>query len=192
MEKGNPQIERMWAWHRVQSLLNEARRLGSDAAVAADVVRLCEDYSIASEYASFIVLENDAEYQRWKIDRKNAGRMQRDRGARRELQARLARLREEALAQLGPEADPSQADAESKREAESFVTANVPDAAPMPGSTTPTDLNLRAPRPQVSSSPTTSSGDGGGGFGGGAIDPISGLIGLALAGAAALAARRGK
>ncbi|MGF2075290.1 hypothetical protein, partial [Enterococcus casseliflavus] len=63
----NPQIERMWAFRRVQRLLDDGRRAGS--VDAAEVVRLCEAYSIASEYASFIVLENDAEYQRFKIER---------------------------------------------------------------------------------------------------------------------------
>ena len=55
-----------------------------------EIVRLCEDYSIVSEYASFIVLENDAEYQRWKIERKNVARMGRDRAA---LDARREALR---------------------------------------------------------------------------------------------------
>ena len=45
---------------------------------SAEIVRLCEGYSIVSEYASFIVLENDAEYQRWKIERRNAMRIERD------------------------------------------------------------------------------------------------------------------
>ena len=57
------------------------------ASVVGEVVKLCEDYSIVSEYASFIVLENDAEYQRWKIERKNLNRIERDRLA----QARVRR-----------------------------------------------------------------------------------------------------
>ena len=181
-EDANPQIERMWAWHRVQSLLDKARRIGSDASVVAEIVRLCEDYSIASEYASFIVLENDAEYQRWKIDRRNAGRMQRDRQARRELQVRLERLREEALAQLGPVANPARADERQPQEVQSFVTTD-----------TPMDLDVQAPRRRIANSPSTpggGNGGGGGGFGGGAVDPISGLVGLVLAGTAAFAARR--
>ena len=35
-----------------------------------EIVRLGEAYSIASEYTSFLVLPNDAEYQRWKLERK--------------------------------------------------------------------------------------------------------------------------
>ena len=32
---------------------------------AASPAAICEEYSSVSEYASFIVLENDAEYRRW-------------------------------------------------------------------------------------------------------------------------------
>ncbi len=69
---GNPEIERMWAWHRVQRLLGDADRDGSRSGVVDEVVKLGEVYSIATEYTSFIVLENDAEYRRWKIERRNA------------------------------------------------------------------------------------------------------------------------
>src|SRR5262249_33151947 len=69
-EDANTPIERMWAWHRMQRLADEARRTGSAGLVQDEIVRLCEGYSIASEYASFIVLENDAEYARWKIERR--------------------------------------------------------------------------------------------------------------------------
>jgi Ca-activated chloride channel family protein len=67
----NPEIERMWAWHRVQRLLDEADRAGNREPVIDEIVRLGEGYSIVSEYTSFLVLENDAEYRRWKIERRN-------------------------------------------------------------------------------------------------------------------------
>ena len=66
----------MWAWHRVDRLLKEADAGGSRTSVIDEIVRLGEGYSIATEYTSFIVLENDAEFQRWKIDRKNALRIE--------------------------------------------------------------------------------------------------------------------
>jgi Ca-activated chloride channel family protein len=75
----NPQIERMWAWHRVQELLRQQRD-GNDG-VIDEIVDLCERYSITSQYASFIVLENDGEYKRWKIERRNVRRIGRDRQA---------------------------------------------------------------------------------------------------------------
>ena len=68
----------------------------------SEVVRLCEGYSIVSQYASFLVLENDAEYQRWQIARRNATRVQRDRGAQVALRQKLDEMQRQASAQLGP------------------------------------------------------------------------------------------
>ena len=100
-DKDNPEIERMWAWHKVQRLLGEGPSAPGARAIE-EVVRLGEAYSIATKYTSFIVLENDAEYKRWRIDRRNALRIRRDRDAHRKLLARLETMRSEALAGLGP------------------------------------------------------------------------------------------
>mgnify|MGYP000480614953 CR=1 FL=1 len=103
-DPANPEIERMWAWHRVDRLLKKADRSGDRSPVIDEVVRLGEMYSIVTEYTSFLVLENDAEYQRWKIDRRNALRTDRDRKAQSALRTRLDAIRDKALSGLGPEA----------------------------------------------------------------------------------------
>ncbi len=77
-ETSHPEIERMWAWRRVQRLLKDADRAGSREQAVDEVVRLGEAFSIATEYTSFLVLENDAEYQRWKIERRNTLLLARD------------------------------------------------------------------------------------------------------------------
>ena len=102
-DDANPEIERMWAWHRVQRLLKEADRAGSRESVIAEVVRLGEAYSIATEHTSFIVLENDGEYKRWAIERRSALRLQRDRQAREVLARQLETIRDKAVAKLGAE-----------------------------------------------------------------------------------------
>jgi len=98
----NPEIERMWAWQRVDSLLKQADRLGSRDSVIDEVIRLGEGYSIVTPYTSFIVLENDSEYQRWNLERRNALRIERDRAAQQRVRDSLDRLRESSLAELGP------------------------------------------------------------------------------------------
>jgi Ca-activated chloride channel family protein len=108
-DTANPEIDRMWAWHHIDELLKQADRTGSRSSVADEVIRLAEDYSIVTEYTSFLVLENDGEYQRWKIDRRNARRTGRDREAQVALQAQLERLRNKALAGLGPQPEPAPA-----------------------------------------------------------------------------------
>jgi len=99
----NPEIERMWAWHKMDRLLKVADRTGSREGVIDEIVRLGEGYSIASEYTSFLVLENDNEYQRWKIDRRNLLRIDRDRKAQQEVATRLEAMRNKVVADIGPQ-----------------------------------------------------------------------------------------
>jgi Ca-activated chloride channel family protein len=171
-EAGNPEIERMWAWRRVNRLMAEGRRDGSQANVG-EIVRLCEGFSIANEHASFIVLENDAEYQRWKVDRRNATRIGRDRAAQTAVRERLEELRRQTAAKIGP------------RPAEAIATAAGPQA---PSDLARQDATSSATRPATDFSPSTSvapaprGGGGGGGGGGGAIDPVTVLVAGGLAG----------
>ncbi|MDA1166106.1 MAG: VIT and VWA domain-containing protein [Planctomycetota bacterium] len=185
VEDKNPEIERVWAFQQVEQLMAEIRRNGESPAAIAKIINLCEGYSIVGEYASFIVLENDAEYSRWSIARRNAIRVTRDDKARLQLQQQLQLLRDSALAQSGP-AEPKSA--AGSLPAEQTVAQNVPQAVPttasspafVPAQTTPTDLNW-APSSAPSVSPSSSRGGSGGG---GAIDPITGLFAAGLAASA--------
>ena len=154
-ESQNPAIERMWAFHRVQRLQKEADRTGSRASVVDEIVRLGEGYSIVTEYTSFLVLENDGEYQRWKLDRRNALRVDRDRKRQGELDAQLAALRRGVPEGLG--------------------TADGARNAAAPAAQAPT-----AQAPQFGS-PSPAPDLGGGGGGGGAFDPVTGGLALGLA-----------
>jgi len=94
----------MWAWKRVDQLLKQADRDGHRGSELTDeIVRLGEDYSIVTEYTSFLVLENDGEYQRWKIERKNMRRLDRDRGAQKRRKETLNTIRAKAVRDIGPE-----------------------------------------------------------------------------------------
>ncbi len=99
----NPEIERMWAWKRIDSLLKMADRTGNRDAVIPQIVSLGERYSIVSEYTSFLVLENDNEYKRWKIKRLNQMRIKRDRAAEKKLRDSLDEARRMASSDLGPQ-----------------------------------------------------------------------------------------
>jgi Ca-activated chloride channel family protein len=183
----NPEIERMWAWKRVDQLLAAARERGETNAVVGEIVRLCEDFSIASEYASFIVLENDAEYQRWKIERKNLGRLQRDRAAQTRVREQLEALRNEAISKLGPQANEA-------KQAANDLSRTISPVQPVDQMTGADPLASSPAGPQAPTQPSNRGFDLDlpGTSGGGAIDPISAAIGLSLAGSAALAARRRK
>ena len=162
-EAENPEIERMWAWHRVQRLLKDADRAGSRQEVLDEIVRLGEGYSIVTEYTSFLVLENDAEYRRWKIERRNALRIERDRKQQERVREQLDNLRKQA-SDLGP-----------------ITRAEEPDrSAP---------ARKQATQPQtVSSSPSSRGWDLD--LGGGAFDPFTVGFVAALGGLSAAALRR--
>jgi Ca-activated chloride channel homolog len=155
----NPEIERMWALQKVRSL----EKNSSNAAIN-EIVRLGEGYSIVTEYTSFLVLENDGEYKRWKIERKNALRLARDRKAQKALREELNAVRLQVSSNLGPAGKKKMAQATPpvNRQTRQQVNQNV---------------NFRQ------------SQNTGGGSGGGAIDPVSGSFVLGL-GLLALARRR--
>jgi len=104
IDKANPEINRLWAMHRIDGLLKKADRTGSRDAVRDEIIRLGEAFSVVTEYTSFLVLENDAEFQRWKIARRNLENMEADRRALAARQEQLELIRNKALAGLGPEA----------------------------------------------------------------------------------------
>jgi Ca-activated chloride channel family protein len=107
-DEANPEIERMWAWKKMDRLLKDADRTGSRAGVVDEIVRLGEAYSIVSEYTSFLVLENDGEYKRWQIERRNALRIARDRKAQESLRQRLDALRAQSNSSVGPQQEAKQ------------------------------------------------------------------------------------
>ena len=170
-EEANPQLDRMWASRRVERLSDDQRTTGSKVHVD-EIVRLCEGYSIVSEYASFIVLENDAEYKRWQIERRNATRMGRDQAAQQALRSQLDSLRQQAASHVGP-----------------AVTRDVA-AAPAPSTTSSSAQILpsfsQAQAPSPNHGPDIHLPQGGGG---GAIDPITALLGVGLAGLACIVRR---
>ena len=77
----NPQIQRMWAWRKVDGLMAQVRESGESPSLRSEVVALGTRYSIMTPYTAFLVLENEAEYQRFNIDRANARRVETERAA---------------------------------------------------------------------------------------------------------------
>jgi Ca-activated chloride channel family protein len=162
----NPEIERMWAWRRVDRLLKEADAgEARNSSTIGEIVRLGEGYSIATEYTSFIVLENDAEYQRWQIQRKNALRVQRDEVAQKKLATELAAMRDKANESLGPVTveDPARTLSTSGLPgSQQFASSQTPPTNGRSGSSRSRDLSLPS-------------------AGGGAIDPLGAILALGIA-----------
>ncbi len=180
-DEGNSEIERMWAQKRVGRLLSSER--AGKGSNRDEIVALCEGYSIVSPYASMLVLENDAEYKRWKIEQRNAIRVQRDRKSREVVQQKLADLRRRSGEGF-----------EMNREQKLVSTPSRSNATP--AAPTQTQRNSPVSQPTTQRSQPNRGIDldvsfpGGGGGGGGAIDPVTAVLTLSTAGAAAMAHRR--
>jgi Ca-activated chloride channel family protein len=115
-DAANPEIERSWASRKVDGLVKQINRGGSKPPIVDEIVRLGETYSIVTEYTSFLVLENDNEYKRWKIERRNRSRIGRDRAAQKVRADALAAIRDRAVADVGP----------AVKETETLVVAQAP------------------------------------------------------------------
>ena len=185
-DKGNSEIERMWAHQRVRDCWPRTRRQGIER---DEIVRLCEGYSIVSPYASMLVLENDAEYKRWKIEQRNATRIQRDRRSRKGVQRKLAELRRRGSESFEIE--------RGEKLTSRSTTTPSPTASNANPTLGPSTASSRSAPQQTSAPPSSNRGadlDVGfsGGGGGGAIDPLTALVALGTAGGAAFAGRRRK
>jgi Ca-activated chloride channel family protein len=170
IDESNPEIERMWAWQRVQKLQEEIDMNGSKNAVD-ELIQLGETYSIASEYTSFLVLENNQEYKRWKIEQRNAERMKRDRRAQNQRQKMLEKIRNQVMVDLGPVENGQQLQLASARQTKQQIDRRQ---ASNNSVNQPASVN-RTNNPQRRVNLPSFGG-------GGALDPYSALFALALAG----------
>jgi hypothetical protein len=64
-EQGNSFIPRLWARMHLDSLLQQ----GATPAIKEDIIALSEDYHIITPYTSLLVLETDADRERFKVKR---------------------------------------------------------------------------------------------------------------------------
>lgn len=188
-DDANPEIERMWALKKVDGLLKSADARDGRSAVVDEIVRLGEGYSIVTEYTSFLVLENEAEYQRWKLDRRNVLRVGRDRLAQQKTADLLRSLQDRSAADLGP------AGLERQKPVMHPTVAAAPAAPPASYSAGQPTRQPVADSPRSNDTGKSRNfrffgGGGGGGGGGGAIDPLSGVALVTAGGAACWMLRR--
>jgi len=121
-----PLLEHTWAQAKIASVL--ARAEGPlDAKARARVVELSTRYRVLSPYTALLVLETDADYARFKIDRKAPGELLAIRGARVVLEHRgEALLTARDLANKERAKNASTAPMEKKDKGES----NEPESSP--------------------------------------------------------------
>jgi hypothetical protein len=65
-EEGNSFIPRLWARHHLDQLLDQGR----SPDVRERIIALSEDYQIVTPYSSFLVLESDADRERFGVKKR--------------------------------------------------------------------------------------------------------------------------
>ena len=150
------------------------RHNGSKNAID-ELIQLGETYSIASEYTSFLVLENNQEYKRWKIEQRNAKRMKRDRRAQNQRKKMLETIRNQVMVNLGPVENEQQLQLASANQTKQHTNRRqAPNNSANRTNNSQRSVNL------------PSSG------GGGAFDPYSTLFVIALAGSVLVSCNKRK
>jgi uncharacterized protein YegL len=77
----NDFIPRLWAMRKIGFLMTEIRLHGENAELVDEIVRLSKEHGIMTPYTSYLVLENDGEYDRFGIPEAEADLI-RNRGER--------------------------------------------------------------------------------------------------------------
>jgi len=65
--KKNDFIPGIWAMRKIGYLMNEIRLNGEKRELVDEIVLLSKEYGILTPYTSYLILENEADYERWGI-----------------------------------------------------------------------------------------------------------------------------
>jgi Ca-activated chloride channel family protein len=80
LDTDNPEIERLWALARIEEIMEEICEQGEKESLRKEIVDTALQYSLVTDYTSMIVL-SDEEMENLGIQRNNAHRVMRERGA---------------------------------------------------------------------------------------------------------------
>jgi len=80
-ETTNPEIERLWAYAKIQDLKKQIDYLGSDADFKSAVIDIAVENSLVTDYTSMIVM-SDEQFEAHGIDRKNKARVAKEQAAK--------------------------------------------------------------------------------------------------------------
>ena len=80
-ETSNPEIERLWAYAKIQDLKKQIDYLGSDADFKSAVIDIAVENSLVTDYTSMIVMR-DEQFEANGIERKNKARVAKEKTAK--------------------------------------------------------------------------------------------------------------
>ncbi|MFT6332406.1 MAG: Ca-activated chloride channel family protein [Lentimonas sp.] len=73
----NPEIERLWAYSKIEELTNEMNNFGEDSDIKEAITDIALEYSLVSNYTSMVVVEEEV-FKQLGIDRKNNKRLKKE------------------------------------------------------------------------------------------------------------------
>ena len=79
----NPEIERLWAYAKIEDLQNQMDYLGKDADIKQAIVGVAKEYGLVTDYTSMVVVREEV-FQQHNIDRSNQQRVQKEQQARKQ------------------------------------------------------------------------------------------------------------
>ena len=82
----NPEIERLWAYAKIQDLKKQIDYLGSDADFKSAVIDIAVENSLVTDYTSMIVMR-DEQFEKHGIERKNKDRVAKEQAAKKQRAA---------------------------------------------------------------------------------------------------------
>lgn len=82
-----PEIERLWAYSQIQSIMNEQMAFGDNSDRQDAVVDLAKQYGLVTPYTSMLVLE-ESQFQQYGIERKNKERIEKEQSAQKARSAK--------------------------------------------------------------------------------------------------------
>jgi hypothetical protein len=133
-EIDRPLLERAWVQARIAALVATPAAEGGEAAAKAEIVRLSTTYRVLSPHTALLVLETEADYARYKIDRKALADILTVEGTK------LARLKRSEDQPFAPPTNPV---VDTKPRPSDGVVLRAPP--PPPAVQTPAQANAAAP-----------------------------------------------
>ena len=81
VDEGNPELERLWAFEKIEQLQNRMDYLGEDADTKQAMVETALEYGLVTDLTSMIVVREEV-FQQQGIARNNKKRVEKEQGAR--------------------------------------------------------------------------------------------------------------
>jgi Ca-activated chloride channel family protein len=89
LDKGHPELERLWAYATIEGLNEEIQDFGEDADIKQAIIDIATEYSLVTDYTSMVVVRDEV-FESLGIKRENKKRLQTEQAAQQKRAAQPA------------------------------------------------------------------------------------------------------